>query len=68
MKKSSIHWVDFIEPDRIWKGCTLLAYRIFLNYDDQQLLLEFNSPTNDYWTYEPFENHTQEINQWLNEL
>jgi hypothetical protein len=67
MRKSLIRWVDFIEPDRIWKGCTLLAYRIFLDYDDQ-LLLEFKSPTNDYWTYEQYEDHIQEINQWLNEI
>lgn len=67
MKKSLVHWADFIEPDCLWDGCTLLAYRIFLDCDDQ-LLLEFKSPSNDYRTYEPFENHIQEINQWLNEL
>lgn len=68
MMKSSFHWVDFIEPDRIWKGCTLLKYRIFLDHDSKQLLLEFKLPTNDYWTYEPYKDRIQEINQWLNEI
>lgn len=68
MRKSSFHWVDFIEQDRLWKGCTLLKYRILLDHNSKQLLLEFKSPTNDYWTYEPFEDYIREIQLWLNEL